>query len=163
LKHPSSLCHCWSSQNLLRGSGKYIGQQAEHNETSARLGAGHYGFMEESRAFQSPLTADIACRFELVATSSFGSHATDVKENSPRRARRTRRMEFKKLSNRVKRVKTGLSMDFNGTHLGGCSKRDRLLHSPGALRVLRGEGVLCLASVLCFALWLPTQNDEEPL
>jgi len=43
----------------------------------------------------------VPCRFEWVVTSSFGSHGTDTKENSPRRARRTRRMEFDELSNRV--------------------------------------------------------------
>jgi len=40
-------------------------------------------------------------RFERVVTSNFGLYGTDTKENSPRRARRTRRMEFDKLSNRV--------------------------------------------------------------
>jgi len=43
----------------------------------------------------------VPCRFEWVVTSNFGSHGTDTKENSPRRARRTRRMEFDELSNRV--------------------------------------------------------------
>ena len=40
-------------------------------------------------------------RFEWVVSSHFGSCGTDAKENSPRRARRTRRMEFDELSKRV--------------------------------------------------------------
>ena len=43
----------------------------------------------------------VPCRFEWVVTSNSGSHGTDAKKNSPRRARRTRRMEFDELSNRV--------------------------------------------------------------
>ena len=44
-------------------------------------------------------------RFEWVEASHFCSHGMDAKENSPRRARRTRRMEAG--------VKTGLLMNFN--------------------------------------------------
>jgi len=46
-----------------------------------------------------PLSA--LSRFEWVATSNFGSHGADTKKNSPRRARRTRRMEFDEPANRV--------------------------------------------------------------
>jgi hypothetical protein len=42
---------------------------------------------------------------EWVVTSNFGLHGTGVKENLPRRARRTRRMEAG--------VKTGLLINFN--------------------------------------------------
>jgi len=118
------------------------------------LAVGHYGFVEESRAFQILLTTDIAGRFELVPTSSFGPHATDVKENSPRRARRTRRMVFKKLSNRVKRVKTELRMNFNVTLRGVANRAG--YYMP---QVLFASFVLkesCASQVCwCFALRSP--------
>ena len=108
------------------------------------LAVGHYGFVEESRAFQILLTTDIAGRFELVPTSSFGPHATDVKKNSPRRARR---MEFKKLSNRVKRVKTGLRMNFNVT-LRGVANRTGY-YMPQVLFVSFVLKESCASQVCC--------------
>ena len=41
----------------------------------------------------------VSCGFEWVVSSTFGSHRTDARENSPRRTRRTRRMELDEPSN----------------------------------------------------------------
>ena len=53
------------------------------------------------KAVSDSSTLMVRYHSEWVVTSNFGSHRTDAEEDPPRRARRTRRMEFDELSNRV--------------------------------------------------------------
>ena len=64
------------------------------------------------------LKHSLPCRFEWVVPSNFGSRGTDGKENSPRRARRTRRDAQLLTYMRLAGVKTGLLMNFNLCGLG---------------------------------------------
>jgi len=79
-------------------------------------------------------------RFEWVV-SHFGSCGTDAKENSPRRARRTRRVEFNELANRVVdcALKVLSQLDPELLEL----PYEQCLSPLRALRVLRGGTILC--------------------
>ena len=64
------------------------------------------------------------------------------------------------------RLSRGLAGRRQADHLGGCSKQDRLLHPPSALRVLRGETVLYLcesfvATPFLFSYPLKTLRDHR--
>jgi len=56
------------------------------------------------------------------------------------------------------RLSRGLAGRRQADHLGGCSKQDRLLHPPSALRVLRGETVLYLCEGLGALPFLVTHS-----